>query len=118
MFSRFKVRVLSRQLPNYLGHRFRRFQLVHQGRIWFGVSWYYEDRRENISTQQQRASMLGLTQLPPPETVNQTYKENSDMGVDFVEVPNLKSHEPRFKKTNHLLFSRISEIKEFLFLSN
>nr|POE68274.1 hypothetical protein CFP56_26167 [Quercus suber] len=43
------------------------------------VSGYYEDRRENISTQQQRANKLGLTPVPPPKMVNQTDKENSNM---------------------------------------
>lgn len=64
------------------------------------VLGYYEDRRENISTQRRRASKSGPTLVPPPKTVNQTDKENSNMEVDFVEVPNLKSHESTVLKNN------------------
>ena len=36
VISRFRVRVLSRQLPKNLGCGFEQFRWVHQGRMWFG----------------------------------------------------------------------------------
>ena len=47
VISRFRVRVLSRQLPKNLGRGFEQFRWVHHV-VW--VLGYYEDRRENIST--------------------------------------------------------------------
>ena len=47
-----------------------------------------------------KASKSSPTPVPPPKTVNQMDKENYNMEVDFVEVPNLKFHESTVLKNN------------------
>nr|POF20711.1 hypothetical protein CFP56_72412 [Quercus suber] len=50
------------------------------------VSGYYEDRKENISTQRRLANKAGSCPVPPPNKGNEANKEVSDMEADFVVI--------------------------------
>ena len=50
------------------------------------VSGYYEDRKENLSTQRQRATKAGSFPVPPPDKENRADKEVSDIEADFVVI--------------------------------
>ena len=50
------------------------------------VSGYYEDRKENISTQRRRATKTGSFPVPPPDKENEADKEVADMEVDFMVI--------------------------------
>lgn len=57
------------------------------------VSGYYEDQKENISTQRRRANKAGPSTVPSPDLVNKIDMESSDMEADFVVAQNSKLQE-------------------------
>lgn len=57
------------------------------------VSGYYEDQKENISTQRRRANKAGPSTVPSPDLVNKIDTESSNMEADFVVAQNSKLQE-------------------------
>lgn len=79
------------------------------------VSGYYEDQKENISTQRRRANKAGPSTVPSPDLVNKIDMESSDMEADFVVAQNSKLQESTVSKEVPIPSSQNHGTKEDFF---
>ena len=78
------------------------------------VSGYYENRKENISTQRRKAAKQGPILVPAPARETQADKEIGDTEAEILEALNLKnqSQEPN-KETEQDLRDSVPEFDSF-----
>ena len=78
------------------------------------MSGYYENRKENISTQRRKAAKQGPILVPAPARETQADKEIGDTEAEILEALNLKnqSQEPN-KETEQDLRDSVPEFDSF-----